>query len=134
METVIDSSIWIDHLRGRGSRALRRQVHEVVTSPRAMVCEPIVFELLRAAPARQVRIVEALLATVPVLSTPTDLWRGASKLGQKCLAAGFLPAALDLLIAQICIHHGVALTTFDADFTRLAKVGALDLHILKRGT
>ena len=132
METVIDSSIWIEHLRARGSKNLRHQAHDLITGAGALLCEPIVFELLRASPARQLRLVEAQLATVPVLPTPLDLWSAATKLGQKCVAAGFLPSALDLLIAQACIHHSVSLTTFDSDFSRIAKVSALQLHLLTR--
>lgn len=111
---------------------MRHQVHDLITGAGAILCEPIVFELLRACPARQLGIVEAQLATLPVIPTPLDLWNAATKLGQKCVAAGFLPAALDLLIAQTCIHHTLSLTTFDSHFSRIAKVSALELHLLSR--
>ncbi|MGH8164097.1 MAG: hypothetical protein ACREP1_07170, partial [Rhodanobacteraceae bacterium] len=63
MEAVIDSSIWVDHFRGRGSKALRRQVHDVVGGAGALLTEPIVFELSRSCPARQLPFLEAQLTT-----------------------------------------------------------------------
>ncbi len=132
MEAVIDSSIWVDHFRGRGSKALRRQVHEVVGDAGALLTEPILFELSRACPARQLPFLEAQLSTVPILATSPNLWHEAGRLGQRCVKSGFLPTALDLLIAQICIHHALPLTTFDTGFAHIAKASALEIQLLKR--
>jgi predicted nucleic acid-binding protein len=130
--TVIDSSIWVEFVRAGSPEPLRRQTKSLILSPDCYLCEPIAFELLRAVPKRERARTEALLATVPVLATPVDLWTDARVLGQKCLDAGLLPPAIDLLIAGICLHHKVPITTFDAHFERIAKVCALQVNILVR--
>jgi predicted nucleic acid-binding protein len=75
---------------------------------------------------------EALVATVPVLTTPADLWPGAQILGQKCVDAGALRPAIDLLIAQVCLHHKIRIITLDTHFQQIAKVSQLQVSLLAR--
>ena len=134
MASLIDSAIWIDCFRTGSPEAVRRQTKAIIVSPDAVVCEPVVFELLRAVPKRNRMRMEALVGTVPVLSTPGNLWVAARTLGQKCLDAGYLPPAIDLLIAQVCIHHKVQITTFDSHFQQIARVDSLLVNLLHRAT
>ncbi len=39
---------------------------------------------------------------------------------------------MDLPIAALCIHHGVALTTFDGHFSELGKLSKLRVNLLVR--
>jgi predicted nucleic acid-binding protein len=130
--TLIDSSIWADCLRTGSPEPLKRQTKTIILSPDGFLCEPVVFELLRAVPKRDRTRTEALLATVPVLPTPADVWLSARILGQKCIDAGFLPPAIDLLIGQVCLHHKVSITTFDAHFQQIAKISSLQVNLLVR--
>ena len=134
MTCVIDSSIWVDCIRTGSTPPLRRQTKAIILSPDTVLCEPVLFELLRAVPKRDRARTEALVATVPILGTPSDLWSAARILGQKFADAGTLPPAIDLLIAQICLHHKVPITTFDTHFVQIAKVSALQVNLLKRAT
>lgn len=129
---MVDSSIWIDCIRSGSSASLRRQTKAIVMAPDSRICEPILFELLRAVPKRERARTESLAATVPVLSTPADLWSSARVLGQKCIDAGALPPAIDLLIAQVCLHHDVPITTFDAHFEQISAVSSLQVNLLVR--
>ena len=92
----------------------------------------VAFELLRAVHKRDRARIEALIATVPVLSTPSELWSGARVLGQKCVDKGFLPPAIDLLIAQVCLYHEVPLITFDAHFQQIVEVSRLKVDLVRR--
>ena len=132
MATLIDSSIWVDCLRTGSPEPLKRQTKAIILSPDGFLCEPVVFELLRAVPKRDRARTEALLATVPVLPTAVDVWLSARILGQKCIDAGFLPPAIDLLIGQVCLHHKVSITTFDAHFQQIAKIISLQVNLLER--
>ena len=111
---------------------LRRQTKTILIGPDRFICEPVSFELLRAVPKHDRARTEALMATVPLLSTPSELWSAARVLGQKCVDKGFLPPAIDLLIAQICLHHDVPLITFDAHFQQIAEVSPLKLDLVRR--
>ena len=103
MAAVVDSSIWVDFLRTGSSVVLRRQTKTILIGHDRFVCEPVAFELLRAVPKRNRARTEALMATVPALPTPSELWSAARVLGQKCVDNGFLPPAIDLLIAQVSV-------------------------------
>jgi predicted nucleic acid-binding protein len=111
---------------------LRRQAKAILIGHDCFLCEPVVFELLRAVPKRDRARTEALAATVPVLPTPSDLWSAARVLGQKCVDKGLLPPAIDLLIAQVCLHHDMPLITFDAHFQQIAEVSPLKVDLVRR--
>jgi predicted nucleic acid-binding protein len=57
------------------------------------------------------------------------MWQKAAALGLKLSDAGKRIPTVDLMIATICIHHEVALATFDAHFEPLVKIGRLDLKL-----
>lgn len=62
-------------------------------------------------------------------------WLGfheASNLAMQACDAGLRVSSIDLLIATICIHHAVVLTTFDAHFEALAKLSKLRVNLLAR--
>jgi len=132
MEHLIDSCVWIDHLRPATPISIRQIAHEAVNRPGAVLCEPIWFEMLRLCPKAQRRGVEARLATLPMLRTPEELWRGATTFGQKCKDAGVQAGFSDLLIATICQHHEVLMVTFDSHFRALAKIIGFEVDLLAR--
>ena len=132
MATVIDTSIWFDLLHPKAPRAVKLRARQIVDALDACLCEPVVFEITRAAPVNQRGRIEEYFATFPHLATPVDLWPAATRLGQRCSAAGVTPRPLDLLIAQVCLHHAAELATFDDDFTRIAAQCPLRLHVISR--
>jgi len=97
-----------------------------------MTCEPVVFELLRAASKTSRNKVEMQLMLLPIVPTPTRLWADAANIGQKCLGRGLTPPAMDLLIAQVCIANDVELLTFDQHFAGIARVTPLRTTLLDR--
>ena len=98
----------------------------------AVICEPIRFELLRGASKETRDTIKEYLTTVPVIGTPEDLWRAATSLGEKCTERGLSMAGIDVLIAQIAIHHGVDIVTFDGGFSLIAKVSNLRVRVIDR--
>jgi predicted nucleic acid-binding protein len=134
MAALIDSSIWVDFLRKGSSVALRNQAKTVIADSNAAICELISFELLRAVP-RQDRVrIEALLATVPYLEVPVELWSSGRLLGQKCTDAGLRIPAMNLLISAVVIHHDSSIVTFDAHFQQIATVSTVRVNLLERAT
>ena len=132
MGQVIDTCVWIDHLRGKTPEATRRLADSAVNAPDALLCEPVRFELLYGASRRERPALLRRLATMPLLHTPPRLWPAADDLAAKASDAGLRVPSVDLLIAAVCIHHDVALTTFDAHFGELAKLSELRVHLLIR--
>ena len=132
MGQVIDTCVWIDHLRKGTPEATRRMADAALNDADALLCEPVRFELLCGASRKERPLLLRRLETMPLLHTPPHLWAEASKLAAAACDAGVRVPSVDLLIAALCIHHDVALTTFDAHFSDLAKLSELRVNLLKR--
>jgi predicted nucleic acid-binding protein len=132
MATLIDTSIWIYLFHPKAPRAVKVRAQHIVDALEACLCEPIVFEFTRSAPVDQRERIAQYFATFPHLATPRDLWSAATALGQRCSAAGFCPRPLDLLIAQVCLHHAAEIATFDHDVTRIAEYCPLKVSVISR--
>ena len=134
MGALIDSSLWVDYFRMKTPRAVKEQVVAVADEENAVLCEPVRLEILRAALRTDRRRVEETFATLPMMSTPPHIWQQAMSLGQSCLDEGLQPPSMDLLIASVCLHHGIEIVTFDTHFADIAKVSPLKVRLLKRET
>jgi len=132
MARLIESSLWVDFTRKKSPLALKTFIRPWILDPLAYLCEPIAFEVLRHATPQERPLIEAQFATLPLLTTPAQLWRDATHLGQSCRDSGHTAGSLDLLIAALAIHHGVELVTFDADYEPIARSSDLNLRILTR--
>ncbi len=128
MGQIIDTCIWVDHLRVKTPQATRNLADTLLNDAEALLCEPVRFELLYAASKQDRPALLKRLETMPLLPTPTDLWQQAAVLGAKLNDAGLRIPPMDLMIAAICIHHDVSLATFDDHFEPLVKVGNLQLN------
>ncbi len=129
---VIDTSVWIDHLRRRTPHATRQVAAAAMNAEDALLCEPVRFELLCGASRQERSPLLRRLETMPILVTPPRLWEQATELAIRTCDKGFRVSSVDLLIAALCIHHGVALTTFDAHFSKIAEFSKLQVHLLSR--
>ncbi len=132
MVLLIDTSLWIDFTRTQSSQAVKRFIAPYVLHADAHLAEPVIFEILKHATAAESRQLTQQFQTLPILTTPTDLWTQAALLGQACRRKGITAHSLDLLIATIALHHGAEIVTFDADFQDIASVSVLQLKLLRR--
>ena len=129
---MIDTCVWVDHLRARTPEATREVADRAIHSEDALLCEQVRFELLCGASRRERAHLLRRLETMPLLHTPPHLWRAASDLAAKTCDAGLRVSSLDLLIVALCLHHDAVLTTFDAHFAQLARLCALRVNLLVR--
>lgn len=132
MGQIIDSCVWIDHLRKGTSEATRRVADAAVNEPDAFLCEPVRFELLSGASRRERPLLLPRLATMPLLQTPQALWAEASKLASQAYDSGLKIPSIDLLIVALCLLHKATLTTFDSHFTQVARFTPLKVNLLIR--
>mgnify|MGYP002622247319 CR=1 FL=1 len=132
MALLIDSSLWVDFTRRKSPPALKSLIHPWIIDPAAALCEPVAFEVLRHANPDERPPLTAQFATLPLLATPPELWRQATRLGQDCRDGGFTAGSLDLLIAALAIHHQAELVTFDSDHVEIARHTPLKVRLLSR--
>ncbi len=126
---LVDTSIWVDFLRGTDSaaaaaaRGLITQRHEEL-----VMCEPVAMELLagaadRTALARIEQLTDGLpsLAFEPILD-----FRSAAALHRLARSGGeSVRSIADCLIAAVALRHDAMLVHKDRDFEVLARVTSL---------
>jgi len=135
MVILVDTSVWIEHLRRTRSRA-HLEFRELVTTDPGIIatCEPIAMELL-AGPTDPftVRRIEDQLGTLDdLIVDPARDYRAAAMLARAVRLSGHTVRLLsDCLIAAIALRHGATVWHCDADFVRIAAVSDLDQRDLR---
>ena len=122
---LVDTTVWIDLLRGRDSPAVRT-LRRLLAEGQAVTAPVIVQEVLQGAssPANLQRLREHFLALPMVEPAPGGLTHAAAgELYARCRWQGVTPRSPhDCLIAQLAIEHNVPLLHDDRDFVALAEV------------
>jgi predicted nucleic acid-binding protein len=85
-------------------------------------------------PDRHADRVQRHLATVPMLATPSNLWREVVPVVRTCTRKGNPVGTLDALIAVIALAHGARIVSFDHGFLPLQKHCGVALELLPRPT
>ena len=124
--TLVDTSVWIEFLRGTGSTA-HLFVREHLGQSMATT-EPILMALLAgAASGPQTDAAERLMLGQHWLQIEPSLdYRAAVDIFQAARAAGHQPRSLqDCLITAVALRHGVPLAHRDGDYEYIADVTGL---------
>lgn len=125
---MVDSSAWIDFLRGTGSAACE-EVDRLLARPIA-VTDPIVMEVLAGArDEAHLHELRGMLGRAELLRClPADFLTAAA-LYRQCRAGGeTVRRLIDCLIAAVAIRNDVPLLHADADFAALARHTSLATH------
>ncbi len=131
MNILVDSSVW--------SAALRRDIpadsQEVKRLETALSGEDAIFttglilqELLQgfSGPKSRDKILDAF-AGLPMIVPDRRDHIDAAALRIKLHRKGVRAGTIDVLLAQLCIRHGLSMLSSDADFTDMARVVPLRL-------
>lgn len=129
---LVDTSVWIEYLRGTGSRA-HLFVRERVGGGLATT-EPVLMELLAgAASGAQTAAAERLMMGQHWLQVEPALdYRAAADIFQAARASGHQPRSLqDCLIAAIAVRTRTRVAHRDVDYARIAAVTGLEVLDLR---
>ena len=122
---LVDSSVWIDLLRERETRATAA-LRELVAADDAALAPVIYQEILQGAASRTgFNRLRAYFRTLPFLLPrhPVETYAAAADLYLRCRKRGITPRSPhDCLVACIAIEHGTALLHDDRDYEALARV------------
>lgn len=132
---LVDTSVWVDYLRGDDTDATRRLRSLLGETPEAVcICEPIVMELLAGASDEAMLMrLERLTNVLTRLGVDELLdFRAAAAIYRGCRQAGLTVRSLaDCLIAAVAVRHGATLVHKDADFESIALVTPLVAESLR---
>ena len=135
LPVLVDTSVWVEHLRGTRSRA-HLELRDLAAADPASVatCEPIALELL-AGPTDPftVRRIEEQLGTLDDLVVdPAQDFRAAAALARAVRRSGHTVRSLtDCLIAAVAIRHETTVWHCDEDYARIAAVTDLQHRDLR---
>jgi predicted nucleic acid-binding protein len=121
---VVDTSVWIDVLRGTDSAPAARCVELIEDGAPIALTDVILTELLQGVPSeRDARLLERHMRAFPILRLEgLDDFSLAARLYRTARGAGVtIDKTVDCLIAAPCVRTGAALLHADADFDRLAS-------------
>jgi predicted nucleic acid-binding protein len=127
---LVDSSVWIDFfspLPRRAGRELRRMIADA--EPFALT-GVVVTEILQGL-TRDAGRIERYLSMWEILE-PRGFatCREAAAIFRLARAKSLTLTTIDTLIAAIALDHGATVFTLDKDFSRIAHVTNLRLHLL----
>ena len=130
MTVLVDTSAWVEFLRGTGS-AHNRWLRDAIQAETPLGwTEPILYELTAGArtPQRGEEL-RALLLRGPLLAVEgLQDWEDAAFLYRSARAKGLtVRSSMDCLIATVALRTGSRLLALDRDFDALAEVSDLDL-------
>ena len=121
---VVDTSVWIDVLRGDDSIAATRCVDLIEDGAPVALTDVVLTEILQGLSSdRQARAVERRLRAFAILRLEAiDDFVLAARLYRTACAKGVtIRKTLDCLIAAPCVRTNTPILHADADFDRLAS-------------
>ena len=121
---VVDTSVWIDVLRGTDSLTAMRCVELIEDGAPVALTDLILTELLQGIRSeREARTLERHMRAFPILRLESlDDFSLAAQLYRVARRSGVtVSKTIDCLIAAPCVRTGASLLHADADFDRLAS-------------
>lgn len=119
---LVDTSAWIEVLRGRADDRYSAAVHgdEIVT------CLPVMQEVLQGIDdERAFHIAAAAFADIPMIENPLtrDVFEEAVQLYRDARRAAItVRSSVDCVIAVCALRHDATVLHIDRDFTHIARI------------
>jgi len=123
---LIDSSVWIEYLRPRGSGKVKDRLREILQREEAVSCGIVVVEILRGAKSeRDFQSLHDSLISLPQIPIDDAVIERASSWGFLLDRKGKMVSTTDLLIAAAAYKKG-KLLHLDHDFEIISSVVDLE--------
>jgi predicted nucleic acid-binding protein len=119
---LIDSSIWVEFLRGRDLE-LVELVTGLVQARRAVLCGVVLSELLAGVKTRKDRdTLKQTLDALDYAEVSRATWFAAGEMAADLRRQGAPVPLTDLLVAALALENGCELLTRDSHFDRVPKL------------
>lgn len=118
---LLDTSVWIDALQGRTPHIVK-MTQELLNEDRILTCGPVIFEIKRGLrPPERKKILPLFDALIP-LSVDETIWDAGGDLDASLRKKSITIPPMDVIIAQVCLHHKVFLFTLDEHFRSVPRL------------
>ena len=125
---LVDSSAWIEFLRGTGSPVCN-EVDRLLARSIA-VTDPVVMEVLAGAKDdTHLRSLRSLLGRAQLFRCESADFASAAQLYRQCRAQGeTVRRLIDCLIAAVAVRHNLPVLHADSDFEALGRHTSMAVH------
>ena len=124
---LLDTSVWIDALRGKTPHIVEI-TQALLNDDCIVICGPVIFEIKRGLrPADRKKILPLFDALIR-LSVDETVWDNAGDLDASLRKKGITIPPMDVIIAQVCLHHKVSLFTLDEHFQSIPGLKFFELR------
>jgi predicted nucleic acid-binding protein len=130
MTVLVDTSAWVEYLRGTGSRHHAYVRRAIARDDPLGWTDPVLYELTAgAASAARAGELRALLLRGPFLAVAgLRDWERAADLYRTARSRGLtVRSAVDCLVAAVALRTTTPVVARDRDFAVLAEISDLDL-------
>lgn len=124
---VVDTSVWVNALRIAASPEVA-VLRSLLDADEVALAVPVRIELLSGASKSDRPRLRRGLSSLPILYPSDETWRAIDTWVDAAGAAGQRFGVGDLLIAALAHETGSLLWSLDTDFSRMARLGFVDLY------
>jgi len=119
--TLVDTSVWIDFLRGAPS--IKLALEKLIARDEIFTAGPILYELLQGVrlPEEKKQVKEALLSTNYLEITSND-WEEAALLSSTLRAQGITLPTTNILIGHLAKARNLEVISFDPHFDQIPGI------------
>jgi hypothetical protein len=120
-DVLIDTSAWIQASKQGGEQWIVKNVAQLLKNNRAVISEPIIFEILAGVKPHERKFWETRLYGVKHIGVRSSDWYTAADFACKLRRNGITVKNFDILIATIAIENNLILLHRDRDFDRISE-------------
>jgi len=124
---LLDTSVWIDAFRGKTPHIVA-VTQALLNDDRILICGPVIFEIKRGLRSSDRKKILPLLDALIRLSVDETVWDAAGDLDASLRKKGITIPPMDVIIAQVCLHHKIFLFTLDEHFSSIPKLKFFKPH------
>jgi predicted nucleic acid-binding protein len=119
---LVDTSSWIEFLRGNPSEPALRVKHLIETENAAW-CDLIAVELWNGVrPGDETKALNELEKEATSFELSAAVWQRARKLAARSRKGGITVPTVDVVIAACAAHYGLEVEHFDSHFDHLMPI------------
>jgi predicted nucleic acid-binding protein len=119
---LIDSSLWIEYFRPKGSKIIKERVKDILQKEEAVSCGIVVVEILRGAKnEKDFQSLQDALISLPQIPIDDTVIERASKWGFLLDRKGKFVSTTDLIIASAA-YKVARLLHSDSDFETISSL------------
>ena len=126
---LIDTSVWIDYLKGKNEELLER-ADRFLTYSAVYVPKVVIAELIQGAKSeKEVSVIESFVEAFNIIDQTENTWLKAGKLSFSMKRKGVHIGLVDCYISVLASEHDCKIFSLDEHFTTIKRFLKIELLV-----